>query len=128
MRDARKMKDKEIWLHTSSIMQRCVETEQKSELDKRLHLHISPPTPKKDHQGRTKNCKDINLIAIAVKVYNALLLRRIQSEVEKILRKKAKRFSKTSINNFLDSDYSLNHRRNTCKNLEITLLFDFINR
>ena len=36
----------------------------------------------------TKNCRSITLTVIVPEVYNALILKRIQSEIEKILKKK----------------------------------------
>ena len=45
------------------------------------------PFPKKSDLGISQNWRDITLISIAAKVYNNLLLNRIQHEVENILRK-----------------------------------------
>ena len=48
---------------------------------------LPPPMPEKCDIEITKNYKGITLSAIASKIYNALLLKWIQSEVEKVFRK-----------------------------------------
>ena len=58
---------------------------------------------------------------------DGLLTCRTWSEVEKIIWKNQNRFQKTRSTNFLDSDYWMNYRRSTLKNLESTILFVDIN-
>ena len=48
-----------------------------------------------------KNYRSITLSAIADRVYNAMFLNHIQSEIEKILRKKSEWFLEKSIHNIL---------------------------
>ena len=45
------------------------------------------PFPKKGDLSKTSNYRGITLTCIAAKIYNALLLNRIQPEMEKILRR-----------------------------------------
>ena len=45
------------------------------------------PFFKKVDLGIAKNNRDITITSIAAKIYNALLLNQIKSEIEKILRK-----------------------------------------
>ncbi len=50
-------------------------------MDEGMH----PPLPKKGDLGLAKNDRSITLTSIAAKVYNALLLKRIEPEIEKII-------------------------------------------
>ena len=50
--------------------------------------------PKKGNLGIIKNYKGITLTAIAAKVYNTLVLKCIQTEVEKILKKNQNAFQR----------------------------------
>ena len=52
------------------------------------------PFPKKGDIGKTSNYIGITLTSIAAKIYNALLLNRIQPEMEKILRRNQNGFRK----------------------------------
>ena len=52
------------------------------------------PFPKKGDLGQTSNYRGITLTSIAAKVYNSLLLNRIQPEMEKILRRNQNGFRK----------------------------------
>ena len=52
--------------------------------------------------------------SIAAKIYNTLLLNRIEPEIEKILRKKSKRFLEKSIHNITHSNNLSNHGRGSC--------------
>ena len=52
------------------------------------------PCPKKGDLGQTNNYRGITLNSIAAKIYNALLLNRIQREMEKILRRNQNGFRK----------------------------------
>ena len=52
------------------------------------------PFPKKGNLGQTSNYSGITLTSIAAKIYNALLLNRIQPEMEKILRRNQNGFRK----------------------------------
>ena len=52
------------------------------------------PFPKKGDLGQTSNYRGITLTSIAAKVYNSMLLNRIQPEVEKILRRNQNGFRK----------------------------------
>ena len=52
------------------------------------------PFSKKDDLGQTSNYRGITLTSIAAKIYNALLLNRIQLEMEKILRRNQNGFRK----------------------------------
>ena len=61
----------------------------------------------------SKSLRTTTHIAIAGKVYNALILNRIEPEIEKILRKNQTGFQK---NRSKDSDNSPNHQRSTYKN------------
>ena len=99
------------------------------------------PFPRTSDLGITKNYKGIILTVIAAKVYNTLLLNRIQPEIEKIFWKIATYFGEIDTHPITDYDYSSNRRRSTCqkkkkkKKLVATLLFinffkafDFIHR
>ena len=74
------------------------------------------PFPKNGNFGNAKNYRDITLTSIAVKIYNALLRKLIEPEIEKFFR----------INRFITSQI-LTIRRildGVCaKNLKATLLF-----
>ena len=85
------------------------------------------PIPQKGDLGLTKNHRGITLTSIVAKVYYDLLLNHIKSEIEKILRKKSKRFSTKSIHNFTNYDGPSNHRRSSYKkNFEAKLwIVDF---
>ena len=75
------MENKKIWRHTTSIMQCFVLTKHNKEMAKSLYsLLLQERRPRNPYRGTT-------LSSIAVKVYNALLLNRIQTEIEKSLRK-----------------------------------------
>ena len=52
------------------------------------------PFPKKGDLSKTSNYRGITLTSIAAKIYNALLLNRIQPEMEKILRRNQNGFRK----------------------------------
>ena len=52
------------------------------------------PFPKKGDLGQTSNYRGITLTSIAAKIYNSLLLNRIQPEMEKILRRNQNGFRK----------------------------------
>ena len=52
------------------------------------------PFPKKGDIGKTSNYRGITLTSIAAKIYNALLLNRIQPEMEKFLRSNQNGFIK----------------------------------
>ena len=52
-------------------------------MDKELH----PPFPSKSDLRIVKNYRGITFTSIVAKIYNALLLNRIELEIEKILRK-----------------------------------------
>ena len=52
------------------------------------------PFPKKGDLSKTSNHRGITLTSIAAKIYNALLLNRIQPEMEKILRRNQNGFRK----------------------------------
>ena len=54
------------------------------------------PFPKKRDLGKTSNYRGVTLTFIGAKIYNALLLNRIQPEVEKILRRNQNGFRKGS--------------------------------
>ena len=77
------MENKDIWQHTSSIMQRCVWIKHNQEIDERQNS----PLPHEKWIGTTKNYRGITFTSIAAKVYNALFLNRIKLEIEKIIRK-----------------------------------------
>ena len=59
------------------------------------------PFPKKDDLGITKNYSGKTLTAIAVKVYNTLILSCIWPEIEKTLSKKSECLSEESLNNII---------------------------
>ena len=67
-------------------------------------------SPKKCDLEIAKNYWGITLTAIAAKIYNALLLKRIEPEIEKILRKKQKCLSEKSIHDITNFDYPSNFR------------------
>ena len=75
------MKDKDIWWHTSSIMEHCVWTKHNRERLKDCILLLKKVT------SESLRTTVIILTAIAGKVFNALLLNHMQPEVEKIFRK-----------------------------------------
>ena len=52
------------------------------------------PFPKRGDLGKTSNYRGITLFFTAAKIYNALLLNRIQPEMEKILRRNQNGFRK----------------------------------
>ena len=58
-------------------------------MDKRLHHSL----PKESDLGIIKNCRGKTLTSIAAKLYNALLLKPIKIDVEKIFRKNQTSFS-----------------------------------
>ena len=73
--------------------------------------------------GIIKNNRGITRISIAARVYNALLLNHIKPEIEKNSLKESERLSEKSLHILTDSDNLLNHRRSTCKESRVTLLF-----
>ena len=81
------------------------------------------PFPKKGDLGVPGNYRGITLTAIAAKIYNKLLLNRIQPEIEKILRRNQNGFRK----NRSTTGQILSVRRLiegiNAKNLQATLLF-----
>jgi len=81
------------------------------------------PFPKKGDLGIAKNYRGITLTAIAAKIYNALLLNRIQPEIEKILRKNQNGFrrNRSTTSQILTIRRIIEGVR--AKNLEATLLF-----
>ena len=76
------------------------QTKYNREMDKKLQL---PFYNNGDHVI-TKKYRDITLVAILAKTYNALLLNRIQPEIEKILRKNQSVFLEKAIHVFTDSE------------------------
>ena len=58
---------------------------------------------------------NISPTAIAVKVFNALLLSRGWPDVGKILRKKSRQLSEKLIDSIKESEYPSNHRKITFK-------------
>ena len=88
-------------------------------MNKTLHILV---TQEGDH-GITKNNRSITLTAIVAKVYNALLLNRIQPEIEKILWKNQNSFWRNwSITSHILTILWIIEGVRT-KNLEATLLF-----
>ena len=69
----------------------------------------------------TKNYWDIIIIAIDGNVYNTQSLNRIQTEIERILRKNQNSFRENRSTNF--NDYDFVHRWSIWKNIEATFLF-----
>ena len=65
----------------------CNAVYEENAIEKWINGYI-PRFVKKDDLGIVKNYKDITITAIAVKVYNTLLLNRVNLKIEKILRKK----------------------------------------
>ena len=55
------------------------------------------PFPKKGDLGLASNYRGITLTSIAAKIYNALLLNRIQPEVDKILQRDQNGFRKIDL-------------------------------
>jgi len=81
------------------------------------------PFPKKGDLGIPSNYRSITLTAIAAKIYNKLILNRIQPEMEKILRKNQNGFRKSrSTTGQILTERRLIEGINA-KNLEATLLF-----
>ena len=72
------------------------------------------PLSKKSNFGITKNYRRISRTAIAIKVYNSMLLNRIQPEPKKILWKIQSGFQRNRFRN-TDSDYPPNRWRIACK-------------
>ena len=81
------------------------------------------PFPKKGDLGLTSNYRGITLTAIAAKIYNAMLLNRIQPEIEKVLRRNQNGFRKerSTTGQILTVRRILEGVR--AKNLEAVLLF-----
>ena len=52
----------------------------------------SSPFTKKNNLGISKNCRGITFMAIAAKIYHALILNRIPPEFEKVCRKNSNGF------------------------------------
>ena len=80
------------------------------------------PFPKKDDLGIAKNYRSITLTSIAAKVYNALLLKCIEPEIEKIIWKNQNGFwgNRSTTSQILRICRILGDR---AKNLEVTYLF-----
>ena len=75
------------------LLQLCNAVYNQNQIDKWTEGCILP-FPKKGDLGDAKNYRGITLTAIAAKIYNTLLLNRIQPELEKILRKNQNGFRK----------------------------------
>ena len=56
-----------------------------SHKDRQMNKWLHSPFPKKGDLGIAKNYRDITLISIAAKIYNALLRNRIEPKIDKIL-------------------------------------------
>ena len=80
----------EIWRHSLLIMQCCLKTKHKREMDERSHPSFSP----KSDLIITKNFRGIILTALAVKFYNALLLNHIWPKIKKVLRENQNNFQR----------------------------------
>ena len=81
------------------------------------------PFPKKGNLGLAKNYQGITLTSIAAKIYNALLCNRIESKIEKILRKNQNGYqrNRSTTSQILTICQIL---EGVCaKNLEATILF-----
>ena len=81
------------------------------------------PFPKKGDLGLTKNYRGITLTPIAAKIYNSLLLNRIQPEIEKVLRKNQNGFrrERSTVGQILTVRRVIEGVR--AKNLQAVLLF-----
>ena len=81
------------------------------------------PFPKKGDLGLSKNYRGITLTSIAAKIYNSLLLNRVQPEVEKVLRKNQNGFRKnrSTVGQILTVRRLIEGVR--AKNLQASLLF-----
>ena len=81
------------------------------------------PFPKKGDLGLAKNYRGITLTSIAAKIYNSLLLNRVQPEVEKVLRKNQNGFRKnrSTVGQILTVQRLIEDVR--AKNLQVSLLF-----
>ena len=77
------MEDKDIWWHTSLIMQHCLLKNTVEEWTKSSIF----PFNKKGGFWITRNCRRITSSATAAKVHNALIFNRIRPAVVKIFRK-----------------------------------------
>ena len=92
-------------------------------MDKRIH-----PPPKKDDLRLAKNYRGITLTSIAVKIYNALLVSRIEPKIKNILRKNQNGFrrNRSTTSQILTIRRFLEGVR--AKNRDATILFvDFTN-
>ena len=82
-------------------------------MDKRLQISLLQQRWPWNHKEQQRH---IILTVIAIKVYNNLLLNLIQSEIEKILKKKNQNFFQINLpTTSSDSDNPLNHRKSSCK-------------
>ena len=81
------------------------------------------PFPKKGDLGLTKNYRGITLTSIAAKIYNSLLLNRIQPHMEKLLRKNQNGFRKerSTVGQILTVRRVIEEVK--AKNLQAVLLF-----
>ena len=81
------------------------------------------PFPKKGDLGLAKNYRGITLTSIAAKIYNSLLLNRIQPEIEKVLRKNQNGFRKnrSTVGQILTVRRLIEGVR--AKNLQASILF-----
>ena len=75
------------------LLHLCNEVYNQNAIDKWTEGCILP-FPKKGDLGITNNYRGITLTAIAAKIYNSMLLNRIQPEIEKVLRKNQNGFRK----------------------------------
>ena len=79
---------------------------------------VSSPSPQKGNLRITKNYRGIILMAIAAKIYNALLFNHIKPEIKKIFRKNQISFQKNLT--YSDTDPQV-----CAKNLKTILFIDF---
>lgn len=81
------------------------------------------------HLGLSTNYRGITLTAIheATKIYNKMLLNRVQSSFNDVLRKAQNGFHQKMINNWSNTGSETDHRRKRAKNLPSVVSFvDFL--
>ena len=108
------MENKKIRRHIAPILPRRIQPEHNRRMDKELHASFL-------HERWPRNCRSITLISTTAKIYNALLLNCIESEIENILWKNQNGFwrNRSTGSQILTISWNLAGVR--AKNLEVNL-------